>query len=449
MKRRLQSIYWRGILITLVMAAIAIGGMVKLKADDTLSNLNAVLHAASLWTLESNADLQQMADSIAAVSQPVQVTFLMDTGLVLADSRKDADRSQDHYQDAEMIAARQGKIGRAFRLSTADATFVLYLAKRVSPQLILRVSYPVLEIVDLLVIYGISLLTLFLMLYFLQRKAVSRFAQEQVQQMEEVRRLLDGEVANAQAVFPEFQPTLHAIAYRVERLQADHKEIMRTLNLRSDFVANASHELRSPLTSIRGFAEMLQTGMADTPEEQALCATLICSECDRMLAVIEDILRLSKAERQPDRAPQTVDVAQIAHEICRSLAKRAEQKKIALCVDGALSLTAQEKDVWEILYNLLDNAIRYGREGGHVNIRLSPHQMIVADDGIGISPEHLPHIFEQFYRADDARDTETVGTGLGLSIVKALVERCHGQIRAESELGKGSRFIIDFTGEAA
>lgn len=449
MKRRLQSIYWCGILITLIMAAIAIGGMAKLKTDDTLSNLNAVLHAASLWTLESNADLQQMADSIAAVSQPIQVTFLMDTGLVLADSKKDADRFQDHYQDAEIVAARQGKIGRAFRLSGTDATFVLYLAKRVSPQLILRVSYPVLEIVDLLIIYGISLLMLFLMLYFLQRKAISRFAQEQIQQIEEVRRLLDGEVANAQAVFPEFRPTLQAIAYRVERLQEDRKEIMRTLNLRSDFVANASHELRSPLTSIRGFAEMLQTGMADTPEEQALCVSMVCSECDRMLAVIEDILCLNKAERQPDQGLQTVDVAQITQEICRSLAKRAEQKRIMLRVDGTLSLMAQEKAIWEILYNLLDNAIRYGKEGGYVNVRLSAHQIVVEDDGIGISPEQLPHIFEQFYRANDAREAEAVGTGLGLSIVKTLVERYHGQIRAESEWGKGSRFVLDFTEEGA
>ena len=220
MKRRLHSIYWRSILITLIMAAAAIGVMGKMKVDDTRTNLNAMLHAASLWTLESNADLQQLADSIAGVSPPVQVTFLMDTGLVLADSQENADRSANHYQDPEIIAARQGKTGRDYRLSGTDATFVLYMAKRVSPQLILRVSYPVLEIVDLLAAYGGALLALFLVLFFLQRRSVSQFAGEQIQQMEEVRRLLDGEVERARAVFPEFQPTLDAIAYRVERLRA-------------------------------------------------------------------------------------------------------------------------------------------------------------------------------------------------------------------------------------
>ena len=448
MKRRLQNIYWRGIALTLVMAMAAIGVMVKMKTDDTRTNLNAVLHAASLWTLESNADLQELADSIASVSPPIRVTFLMDTGLILADSREDADRTVIHDKDPEIVAVRQGKIGRDFRLSATDAAFELYMARRVSPQLILRVSYPVLEVAELLAAYGVALLLLFFVLHRSQKRTISRFARELVQQMEEIRRLLDGEVDGVRAVFPEFQPTLDAIAYQVERLHEDHREILRTLRLRSDFVANASHELRSPLTSVRGFAEMLEEDMADTPQERALCVQMIRSECDRMLAVIEDILRLSKAEHQPASPAETVDVSAVAGEVCRSLAQRAAQKRISLHVEGDLRLTAWEKDLWEVLYNLVDNAIRYGREGGHVFVRLSPGRIEVEDDGIGIAPEHVNHVFEQFYRVDDARDAASGGTGLGLAIVRAIAERYHGSIRAESALGAGSRFILELGEEA-
>ena len=447
MKRQLQSIYWRGILLTLVMAVASIGVMVKMKIDDTRNNLNAVLHAASLWTLESNADLQQLADSIASVSPPIRVTFLMDTGLILADSQKGADRTGDHYADPEIVSARRGEIGRDFRLSATSTTFVLYMARRLSPQLILRVSYPVLGTARLLAAYGCGLLVLFLALYMLQRRSIVAFTKKQVRQMEDILSLLDGESAEIQAVFPEFQSALNAIAYRVERLKTDQREIMRTLNLRNDFVANASHELRSPLTSVRGYAEMLKEGWASSPEEASLCLRTILSECDRMLAVIEDILLLSKAERPMEVPPEKIDVLPVALEVCASLAQRAKQKNIALSAEGALMLAIDEKSIWEILYNLVDNAVRYGRNDGYVRIRMTENQIQVEDNGIGIAAAHLPRVFEQFYRVDDTRGTPEGGTGLGLSIVKALAERYGGTIQAESELGKGSRFTIRFSRE--
>ncbi|MBR1584410.1 MAG: hypothetical protein IJ662_02590 [Clostridia bacterium] len=445
MKRRLQAIYWRGILIALAMAIAAIGVMVKLKIDDTRANLSALLHAASLWTLESNADLQQLADSIASVSPSTRVTFLMDTGLILADSRAGADRAANHYDDPEIVTARQGEVGRHLRLSGTDATYVLYMARRVAPQLILRVSYPVLEIAKIVTVYGVALLVLFFVLYQLQRRGIPRFARDQVRQMEDVRRLLDGEVDQVSAVFPEFQPALNAIAYRVERLRVDQEEIKRTLQLRSDFVANASHELRSPLTSVRGFAEMLEDGLADTPEERALCVSTIRDECDRMLAVIEDILRLSKAERPAGQA-EAIDALPVAGEVCRALTPQAAAKRMALRAEGRAKLPVPEKDLWEIVYNLVDNAIRYGREGGHVDVILAPGRIDVKDDGIGIAPEHQGHIFEQFYRVDDTRGAAPGGTGLGLSIVRALVERSGGAIRVESVPGVGSRFILTWEG---
>ncbi|MBQ3425384.1 MAG: hypothetical protein IJH38_09325, partial [Clostridia bacterium] len=444
MKRRLSSLYWLGIGITLFMAMVAIGVAAKLKIDDTRNNLAAMLNAASRWTLDSNEELQTLVDEIAGVSPGMRVTFLLDTGLTLADSAHSPEDALNHGADREISEARKGRIGQTVRYSPDEATFTMYMAKRLSPQLILRVSYPVLEIARALVVYGIAVLVLFLVLYWLQRRTISRLAADQLRQMEDVRRLLDGECEAVEAVFDELQPQLDAIAYRVRRLHDDYAEVTRTLQMRNDFVANASHELRSPLTSVRGFAEMLEEGLAQTPEEQALCIETIRSECDRMLEVIEDILHLSKAEQQKATAAAPTEVAPIAQEVVRALQPRADKARISLLTHGTARLPMEEREIWEVLYNLTDNAIRYGRPEGHVWIGMEAQRVRVADDGIGIAQEHLGRLFEPFYRVDEARRGEQSGTGLGLSIVRAVVQRRGGTISVESRQGEGTCFTITF-----
>ena len=222
------------------------------------------------------------------------------------------------------------------------------------------------------------------------------------------------------------------------------REVRRTLGLREDFVANASHELKSPLTSIRGFAELLNEGMADDPQEQALYTSLILKECDRMLSVIQDILLLSQAQREDDGQREPVNVRQVAEEIFRAVEGRARKRNLHLALQGECTLLAREKDVWEILYNLVDNAIRYGKDGGFVRIVLEPHGFSVSDDGMGMDAEHLPHLFEPFYRADKAHSRDTGGTGLGLSIVRRLVEKHGGSITVESAPNRGTRFDLRF-----
>lgn len=442
MKKRLQRIYWMGILLTIAVSLFTVVLLMWIKVSDTREYLFHTLNTASAWTLESNDDLQDLAKSIASVARPVRVTFLMNQGLVLADSEQEATEMGSHADREEIIEAMQGGVGESMRLSVTQDEMVIYAAKRISPQLILRLSYPIWELSRVILLYGAGLVLLFLLLYIHQRRALSRFAGSLVAQMDEVRLILEGQLSSPRAVFPELQPALNNIAYLAGRMEKDRKEILRTLNMRQDFVANASHELRSPLTSIMGFAEMLDEGIADTPEEQALCAQMIRSECSRMLEVIEDILQLSRAERQLTE-PGDVDVAMVAEEICQSLSPRAAQRNIELKVEGSLRLMAAEKDIWEILYNLTDNAIRYGREGGYVHIRLGPYGFYVEDNGIGIDAAHQSRIFEQFYRVDEVRSA-IGGTGLGLSIIQAIVQRYGGEIRLVSEGGKGSRFIVQF-----
>ena len=448
MKRRLRHLYWTGIVITMAMATVVMAMMVKLKIDDTRESLRSILHAASAWTMESTEDLQSMAESIASVSPPLRVTFLMEQWLVLADSEADALSMENHATRPEVQEALQGGIGESLRFSDTQVVATLYAAMRISPVLILRLSYPLWELAGVLAAYGAGLLCLFLILYVLQRRTLSRFGRDLLVQMDEVRRLLEGDAGHGRAVFPELQPALDNISYLARRLREDLSEVSRTLTLRDDFVANASHELRSPLTSVMGFAEMLDEDMADSPEERELCVRMIRSECQRMLDVIEDILNLSRAEAQPAEEAHAVDVGGVAREIATSLSAQASQKGIEIRVEGEMVREGVEKDFWEILYNLAGNAVRYGREGGHVWIRLTGDAIEVEDDGVGIAPEHLPHIFEQFYRVDESRGMAPGGTGLGLSIVRALAERCGARVTVESEAGKGSTFAVHFDAEA-
>ena len=443
MKKRLQRIYWLGILLTILVSSAVMALMMWIKISDIREDLQHTLSTASAWTVESNDDLADLARSIADVASPMRVTFLMHQGLVLADSEQTPSEMGNHADREEIIEALQSGQGESMRFSATKNEMTIYAAKRVSPQLILRLSYPIRELSTLILWYGTGLALLFVVLYIQQRRALSQVANSLVAQMDDVRRILEGDSAEPKAVFPELQPALNNIAYLANRMETDRQEILRTLNLRQDFVANASHELRSPLTSIMGFAEMLDEDLAESEEEKALCVQVIRSECARMHSVIEDILLLSRAGRQPESLVQ-VDAAAVAQEICRALTPRAEQRNIRLQTQGALTLTASEKDVWEILYNLADNAIRYGREGGYVLIQLHPDGFSVEDDGIGISPVHQSRIFEQFYRVDEARDSAVGGTGLGLSIVQAIVQRCGGTIHLQSEPGKGSTFTVKF-----
>ena len=446
MRRRLRGIYWRGILLTLAMALAAAAVTAKVKIDDTRAQMAALLQAAGMWTVDSNDDLQSLADAIAGVTPRLRVTYLLDSGLVLADSSADADPAADHYADREIAEAREGGVGRHLRMSATDATLVLYMARKVSPRLILRLSYPVFGIARAVIAYGALLLLLFLALYLLERRAVARLVADLQRQFDDVCRLLDGELDAAVAVFPEYQPALDEVAYRARRLREDYARIQRTARLRSDFVANASHELRSPLTSVRGYAELLKQDMADTPEARALCLDTILGECDRMLSVIEDILQLGKAERAAVREdPRPARPA--ALEVARALAPRADKKRIALTVAGEALVPLADKALWELMYNLMDNAIRYGREGGHVWVRLEGARIEVADDGVGIDEAHLRRVFEPFYRVDETRDGDSGGTGLGLSIVKTLVEGAGGTVRAERAGDAGTRFIAEFGGE--
>ena len=220
--------------------------------------------------------------------------------------------------------------------------------------------------------------------------------------------------------------------------------IRRLETVRRDFVANVSHELKTPLTAIRGFAETLQSEIpSDAPH--AKFAHTIRSNAERMQNLIDDLLDLSKIESGGwTPVPEAVDVAAVAGEVAASYRDEAAQRGSTIEVDvsAAATLRADRVAIRQILGNLVENAVRYTPSGGAVTIFARPDEsgviVGVRDTGTGIPPEHLSRVFERFYRVDPARSRAEGGTGLGLAIVRHLVEAHGGSVRAESSPGNGT-----------
>ncbi len=230
----------------------------------------------------------------------------------------------------------------------------------------------------------------------------------------------------------------------------DISEIRRLERARRDFIANISHEFKTPLTAIQGFAETLLGGAMEEPENRRRFLEIIREHALRLGRLTDDLLKLARIEAgQALREAQPVDVAAVVGPCLEVARIKADQKKIHLEADysGNLPLLFGDVDAFkEILQNLLDNALRYTPSGGKIRVKCEvegPEMVLsVADTGIGIPKADQDRIFERFYRADAARSRKSGGTGLGLSIVKHLVEAHGGRVRVESEVGRGSTFYV-------
>ncbi len=221
--------------------------------------------------------------------------------------------------------------------------------------------------------------------------------------------------------------------------------------VRRDFVANVSHELRTPLTIVGGFAETMQD--PDVPmEKRAEFARTILSNTQRMQRIVDELLDLSRIESGHWKPrPEAVRMTDLANDIFTRLGAPAKSKGIALDAridPGAVAVYADRTALEQILVNLVENAIRYSGEGGRITIETKPVDngvaVIVSDTGMGIPPEHLPRIFERFYRVDSGRSRESGGTGLGLAIVRHLVDAHDGWVRADSVVGAGTTITVFF-----
>ena len=233
-----------------------------------------------------------------------------------------------------------------------------------------------------------------------------------------------------------------------EAFNAMADSIAKSEARRSEFVANISHELKTPLTSIKGFTDMLASGMVASPEDQKRFITMIGVEVDRLIDLINDILKLSELESVTiPQSEERSDVLTIARDTAAFLTPTAKAAEVTLSVDGGPATVAVPQGrLKELLLNLVGNGIKYNEPGGTVHTAVSVRDgqavIAVSDTGIGIPPEAQSRVFERFYRVDKGRARKNGGTGLGLAIVKHIVQLYGGTLTLESAVGKGSTFTV-------
>ena len=227
-------------------------------------------------------------------------------------------------------------------------------------------------------------------------------------------------------------------------LAVDVTESQNAEQMRREFSANVSHELKTPLQGIIGSAELLESGMVK-PEDTSRFVGHIRKEASRLVNLIEDIIRLSQLDEGVELPAEQVDMLQLAEDVKEILTPSAAEKQISIAVSGAgFTVMGVRRMLQEIIYNLCDNAIKYNIPGGSVVIHAENNRLVVSDTGIGIPAEHKDRIFERFYRVDKSHSKASGGTGLGLSIVKHAVAYHNAEILLESTPSKGTTITIQF-----
>jgi two-component system, OmpR family, phosphate regulon sensor histidine kinase PhoR len=238
----------------------------------------------------------------------------------------------------------------------------------------------------------------------------------------------------------------------------DLTEQERLNQMRADFIANASHELKTPLASVLGFIETLRGAARNDTQARERFLGIMAKQAERMAALIEDLMSLSRVEMKAHIRPQDlVEVNGTVLYVADALRQLAADSGVALevdCLDGEAMVVGDSEEIVQVLQNLILNAIKYGRNGGHVWVKVdrveatgrSPSRIAISvrDDGVGIAKDYLPRLTERFYRAPDG-PAERAGTGLGLAIVKHVMNRHRGELKFTSERGKGSVFTVIFT----
>lgn len=257
-------------------------------------------------------------------------------------------------------------------------------------------------------------------------------------------------------------PVERYFAVRVEPLGVDSPDaavavfhdltaLEQTEKIRTDFVANVSHELKTPLASLLGYIETLQGSAREDAKARMQFLAIMDDQARRMARLVDDLLSLSRIEMDEHARPtESVSVGALLAEVTNLLERQAGERKVTITVESAEALPlliADRDQLAEVFENLIGNAVRYGREGGEVRIAATPEPaghitVLVEDDGEGIAAEHIPRLTERFYRVDAARSRERGGTGLGLAIVKHIINRHRGRLVIESEIARGSRFSV-------
>lgn len=397
--------------------------------------------------LEQEADYIRTAIEISGdeylatmdqVIQSTRTTWIDADGDVLYDSGKDQSTLENHSTRKEIQEALKNGSGQDQRMSDTREEEMYYYAVRMNDGTVLRVS----KGMDTVWRTAFRMLPYMIGIGIVMAVVASVLVRHQVEKLIRPVNELDLENPLENDVYEELHPLL-------ERIDKQNKEKEKIEQIRREFSANVSHELKTPLTSISGYAEIMMNGMVKSEDIPKFCHR-IYDEASRMITLVGDIIKISKLdEGNVELEKEDVDLYQLTREIVSRLSLQADKRNIQVEVVGEhVECHGIRQILEEMIYNLCENAIKYNKENGKVSIwvgnTLQGKRVIVRDTGIGIPKEHQERIFERFYRVDKSHSRENGGTGLGLSIVKHGALLHHAEIQVESEEGKGTSIELRF-----
>lgn len=377
-----------------------------------------------------------------------RVTWIDREGNVLFDSQADTSRMENHLEREEVQQAFSQGYGESSRYSRTLADKQLYAAQRLTDGTVLRLSIVQMSVWMLLLSFARPICIVICIALVMSMLMASSLTKRIIAPINEIDPDNPAQYYNRTG-YKEVEPLLRRIASQQEQLKRDNAQIEKASLIRQEFTANVSHELKTPLHAISGYAELLENGMV-RPEDVRPFAGKIRMESARMTRLVEDIIDLTKLDNGgAEMVWEDCDLYRIAENAADSLMTTAEAAKVTLNLSGNhVFIYGVPQLLYSIVYNLCDNAIKYHKENGsvwiHVSQNASGAMLQVKDNGIGIPEDCQDRIFERFYRVDKSRSKAAGGTGLGLSIVKHAVIIHKAVIQVNSAPGKGSEFVVFF-----
>lgn len=404
---------------------------VNLMEQETRQEANYIVKAIEI----SGTDYLKQMDE---VEKNTRITLIDSAGDVLYDSTEDAVTLQNHKNRPEIKAAHKNGTGQEVRRSMTMSKEMFYYAKLLPDGNVLRVS----KTMNTAFHTAIAILPVMALIALVALGFAYLLARQQVAKLIRPINELNLEEPLENEVYEELTPLL-------ESIDKQNKEKEAIANMRKEFSANVSHELKTPLTSISGYAEIMKSGIVK-PEDMPRFSEKIYNEARRLITLVEDIIKLSHLdEGKVELEKEDIDLYDLTREIISRLAPQASAKKVHMELTGESVIYNGVRQILdEMVYNICENAIKYNKECGEIRVwvgnTLNGKKIIVTDTGIGIPKEQQERIFERFYRVDKSHSKEIGGTGLGLSIVKHGAILHNAKIHVDSELGKGTRMELTF-----
>ena len=428
-----------GVLATLVSMTLIYYTLFQRQVRKDLQVNAQILSEAGIFTKESGST--EFEKNFHIDVEELRVTWIDTDGTVLYDNDASANSLVNHADRPEVKEAWQNGEGECVRNSDTMKMNTFYYALRLDDGSVLRVATEARSIMNVFLTAS-PIILLILILIILLCVILAHFLTRQLLRPIEVM----AENMEDTSKIPEYKELVPF----VNTIRAQHENILMAAKVRQDFTANVSHELKTPLTAISGYAELIENHMVD-PGQETRFAQEIQQNANRLLSLINDIIRLSELDSSEGDTLnfEQMDLDEVARECVKGLQVNAAARNVTLSYEGEVcELRANRDMMGELIDNLGQNAIRYNNEGGTVHIKVTHENgepvLIVTDNGIGIPKDQQERIFERFYRVDKSRSKQTGGTGLGLAIVKHIVALHDAQINLESEPGEGTTIRVTF-----